>query len=239
MYSLPHGTPAQCDPDGDKPCCSHYRYGECGNTTAHCSCEDCTDYKRIKREWTESGGTQKWRHDGKCGEKYPLPDGTPGQCDPDGEYPCCNKNGQCSRDNLINCLNTKCIDYRVVAEIKKSGKNCTPTRLQSGFLKIACFDNNHNTIQFKCVIGDGFYEVNYKSSRSSSRFNGVTTICDNDLHFYQACGFNNKITNTDVFCGGYICKDTEGGKHKYINVGPKLVIKTQNEYRTSRNLRKL
>ena len=42
------------------------------------------------KDWKESGGALKWRYDGRCGENYPLPDGTPGQCDPDGENPCCN-----------------------------------------------------------------------------------------------------------------------------------------------------
>ena len=37
------GTPAQCDPDGENPCCSSSVYGKCGNTTKHCSCEHYTD----------------------------------------------------------------------------------------------------------------------------------------------------------------------------------------------------
>ena len=210
-YPLPDGTPAQCDPYGLHPCCSSGWDGECGNTTEHCTCRRCTDFKLFNKDRTESEGTQKWRYDGNCGEMYPLPEGTPAQCDPDGEYPCCDKNGQCSHDKPFHCLCTKCIDYRVVAEIKESGKNCTPAKLQSGFLKNSCFDNIRKTIQYKCISGDGFYEVNYYS-----RFYGVSKVCKSDPHFYQACGFNTEITNTDVLCGGYICEEKDGGEHKYV-----------------------
>ena len=88
-YPLPNGIPGQCDPNGDKPCCSGSRDGECGNTTEHCSCWDCTDYKILYREWEESRGTQMWRNDGKCGSVHRLPNGTAAQCDPDGNKPCC------------------------------------------------------------------------------------------------------------------------------------------------------
>ena len=187
-------------------------YGKCGNTTDHCSCEYCINYTRIYKEWAESNGTQKWRYDGKCGKKYPLPDGRPAQCDPDRENPCCNEYGKCSHDKPFHCLCTKCIDYRVVAEIKESGKNCTPAKLQSGFLKNSCFDNIRKTIRYMCISGDGFYEVNYRNSHDMS----VSKVCKSDPHFYQACGFDTEITNTDVLCGGYICEEKEGGEHKYI-----------------------
>ena len=65
--------------------------GECGNTTEDCNGLYSIDYRRIHREWRESNGTQKWRYDRKCGKDYPIPDGTPGQCDPDSKYPCCDK----------------------------------------------------------------------------------------------------------------------------------------------------
>ena len=169
-----------------------------------------TIYTRIYKEWAESNGTQKLRYDRLCGEIYPLPDGTPAQCDPDGEYPCCNENGQCSNYS-DNCLCPKCIDYRVYTEIQESGKNCTPAKLKSGFLKNACFYDNHKKIQYKCISGDSYYEVDYYS-----RLYGVSKVCKSDPHFYQACGFNTEITNTEVLCGGYICEEKEGEEHKYI-----------------------
>ena len=119
-YTLPDGTPAQCDPDGDKPCCSSGRYGECGNTAEHCSCWQCTNYKYPKW-WSESGGTQRWRYDGRCGSSYPLPDGTPGQCDPDGDKPCCGEHGWCG-DTATFCSCSSCTNYRrIYREWEESG----------------------------------------------------------------------------------------------------------------------
>ena len=43
-YPLPDDSPAECDPDGENPCCSDDWYGECGNTAEYCSCSDCVDY---------------------------------------------------------------------------------------------------------------------------------------------------------------------------------------------------
>ena len=223
-YPLPDGTSAQCDPDGENPCCSDNEYGECGNTTDHCSCEDCTNFTRIYKEWTESNGTQKWRYDGMCGKTYPLPDGTPAQCDPDGENPCCSdQHGICDHSSF-DCLCPKCIDYRVFTEIEESGENCTVARLHSGFLKKACFDNIDRNIYYECVSGNGYYKYNIKIKTNYNfgyislfmALAGVSKVCDNDPNFYQACGFDTEITNTDVLCGGYICEEKEGGEHKYI-----------------------
>ena len=119
-YPLPNGTAAECDPDGKNPCCSSSWYGECGNTTEHCSCYDCTNYKFAKW-WRESGGTQMWRNDGKCGDWYPLPNGTAAECDPDGENPCCSSgwNGECGKSRE-HC--DWCIDYsRIYGEWRMSG----------------------------------------------------------------------------------------------------------------------
>ena len=204
-HPLPDGTPAQCDPDGENPCCDSWRNGKCGKTTAHCSCEDCTNYTRLYR-----GGTQKWRYDGRCGIYFTLPDGTPAQCDPAGKYPCCNKYGFCNY-GTIDCLCHRCVDYRVFTEIEKSGENCTVARLHNGFLKNVCFVSSLNEIRYQCAGGVSDYKVNYKFGLV-----GFSEVCDNDQHFYQACGFNTEKTNTDVLCGGYICEEKEGGEHKFI-----------------------
>ena len=210
------GTPSQCDPDGDKPCCSgNSYYGKCGNTKAHCSCGDCTNYTRIYREWEESGSTKKWRYDGRCGRDYPLPDGTPGQCDPDGDKPCCSsgRDGECGNIES-ECICTGCLDYRVVREIRKSGENCILTKMISGFLKRVCFDVFRNRMYYKCIHSDVSYKAYYHYYHNHIK--SFTEVCDNDPHFYQACGFNTEITNTDVLCGGYICEEKEGVEHKYI-----------------------
>ena len=116
-FLLPDYTPGQCYPDGKKPCCSDKLLGECGNTTEHCSCEYCTDYRVIYKDWRESGGTKRWRYDGRCGNYNLLPDGSGAQCDPDGDTPCCNDtwDGKCG-NTTQHCSCKLCIDYKVIHE---------------------------------------------------------------------------------------------------------------------------
>ena len=223
-YHLPDGTLGQCNPGGDKPCCGEF--GECGNTTEHCNCENCTDYRRIYREWRESNGTQKWRYDGRCGWDYPIPDDTPGQCDPDGDKPCCD--GTWCDNGINHCLCDSCTDYRVVKAILNSGKNCTVAKIRStGFLKHVCFDEDHWTLYFKCVqYSEQNYRVRYDlHDMSVGRFHEnhkfVSKVCENDQQNYQACGIHQpqhtKMTNTDVLCGGYFCElKNHYGIHHYI-----------------------
>ena len=209
-YPLPDGKPGQCDPNGYKPCCSSALFGKCGNTPEHCSCFHCTNYTRIYRDWEESGGTQKWRYDGRCGGNNPLPDSAPAQCDPDGDKPCCNWFGRCG-NSKSDCLCNDCLDYNVLTEIKKSGENCTLAKLQSNFLKYTCFDGARDQIYNKCIYSNESYKANFHNY-----FSSASKLCDNDPKFYQACGFNTEITNTKVLCGGYISDQKIGGVHKFI-----------------------
>ena len=119
-YLLPDDTPAQCNPNGENPCCNSREDGVCGNTTQNCFCEECTNFSRIFWEWRESSGNQKWRYDGLCGRKYPLPDGTPAECDPDGENPCCDSYGKCGKTTK-HCLCYDCVNYMFVKDWKESG----------------------------------------------------------------------------------------------------------------------
>ena len=206
---LPDGTPAQCDPDGDKPCCGGSgSYKKCGNTTEQCSCRYCSDYRTIYKDWRESGGKQKWRYDGRCGDYYPLPDGTPAQCDPDGDKPCCSGT-VCRKSSDSNCVCNNCIDFRLVKTVKESGENCTVTRLSGGFLKNACFNENTFKFYFKCTNSDVFYE---------RKFYGVTEMCKNDAYAYQVCGlgFNTEIKNTYALCGSYFCVRSDGLYSEYV-----------------------
>ena len=156
--------------------------------------------------------TVKWRDDGLCHRKNTLPNGGAAQCDPDGENPCCGQYGNCGNDES-HCMCTNCVDYRIVREIKKSGQTCTLVKLRSAFLKYVCFMRNQ--IDYKCINLDGHYKPHY-SDENRNKFIGVSDACKNDPHFYQACGFNTEITNTDVLCGGYICKQHKEMKHDYI-----------------------
>ena len=207
-YPLPDGTPAQCDPDGDKPCCN--RYGDCGRTAEHCTCVDCTDYTGLYKDWRESNGALKWRYDGRCGGNYPLPDGAPGECDPDGDKPCCRPywnsethsyKKKCGNDE-DGCVCGDCVDYKVVKEIRNSGEKCTAAKIKNGFLKYVCFDDNKGRLFYKCLYSNQDYTIVGDSNR-------VSELCKNDPYAYQACIFYRKITNTDVVCGGYFCEHSD------------------------------
>ena len=54
----------------------------------------------------------RWGNDGRCGSDYPLPDGTPAECDPGGLYPCCNQWGRCG-GRTEDCACETCTDYRL------------------------------------------------------------------------------------------------------------------------------
>ena len=43
-YTLPNGSPGQCNPRGKFPCCS--KWGHCGETPGHCDCKECIDYRK-------------------------------------------------------------------------------------------------------------------------------------------------------------------------------------------------
>ena len=175
---LPDGAPGQCNPDGDKPCCSHNEHGECGNTADHCSCDSCTDYKILYKEWIESRGTQKWRYDGKCGSYYRLPDGTPGQCDPDGENTCCSNNGECVKtaEHCATNSNCYCQDYR---------------RIYSDW-------NKSN--------GTQKWRYDRRCSRYYPLPDGTPSQCDPDGE-NPCCNFSNFCTNYEEGCRCNYCVD--------------------------------
>ena len=160
----------------------------------------------------------------KCGSDYPLPDGSPGQCDPDSKHARC-----VHYPPYLECLNDyyfehqfcpDCIDYRIVRELKNSGKNCTIVNV-NGFLKNLCYDEDQNRQSFLCTNS----KVNYDANYQSLWFSGVSEVCENDPHSYQVCGFNTGISNSDVLCGSYFCEQkthisVDGWKnvtgHEYI-----------------------
>ncbi|CAL4122884.1 unnamed protein product [Meganyctiphanes norvegica] len=43
---LSDGRPGQCNPQGKHPCCNPVS-GWCGNSTRHCTCTGCTDYRKV------------------------------------------------------------------------------------------------------------------------------------------------------------------------------------------------
>ena len=206
-YTLPNGTVAECNPDGANPCCDNRRQ-YCGNTAYYCSCTECTDYKFIK--WWRESGKPIWRNDRRCGSNYPLPDGRAAECNPDGNNACCSESGQCGSTE-IHCFCTKCKDFKV----RESEKGCSIIKTETGFLKKMCFDEERSLMQYQCIHSDDdYYRPDYDSSL---RLKGVTEVCTNDKHGYQACGFHTEITNALVLCGGYFCKQRSvGEEYRYI-----------------------
>ena len=227
---LPDGTPAQCDPDGENPCCkdSYYSYeiSSCGNSSRYCSCDRCIDYRVIYRDWRESEGKQKWRYDGWCGSEYPLPDGTPAECDPEGDKPCCNNwkgYGSCGK-TIEDCLCEDCVDYGMVAALKKSGGNCTIAKSFSGFLKHVCFNETTRKFYFKCVNSDVNYNIQYNQTGMNEFYKNrmfkftlqISKKCQDDPYAYQACGLGGQITDEEVLCGAYICEQKYSENHRYV-----------------------
>ena len=222
-FPLPDGTPSQCDPDGEKPCCSGVKRGHCGNTKDICSCgvyyvgisywRECLDYRPIYKVWRESGGKQRWSPNGKCGPKYPLPDGSPTECDPDSEKPCCDHWDDNCKKFLRSCMCTECVDYRLVRTVRESGKSCAIARLESGYLKEVCFDEKSHQQHFKCPHSNTTYKMD---NHERIELRKVTAVCNNDPHAYQACGIGTQITQGDVLCGGYFCKQKNNKRHDYI-----------------------
>ena len=180
----------------------------------------------IFQEWRESNSSQKWRNDGRCGKNYPLLDGTPSECNPDGENPCCYKSEyltksiyQCG-NKYHQCLCHDCIDYRVVKEIRNSSfNNCSVVKVHGGFLRHVCFDDDKKQIFYKCLHSDVYYKAGYGTDSQLSlsyTINSVSKLCENDPHFYQACGAMNAITNSEVLCGGYLCEQKVSDGHQFI-----------------------
>ena len=215
--SLPDGTGSQCDPDGKKPCCSNSRLqGRCGNTS-DCDCNDCKNYNHVNEGWKKSGRKIKWRNDEWCGYQHPFPDGTPAECNPEGEKPCCSQSGKCRTPHSKTCACTKCIDYRIVKKIRESRADCTIVRLNL-YLKYVCFNETSHNFYYKCFNSDVYYEARLKDiDLLDSNLHHVTSVCDNDTHSYQACGFNTLESATlDAVCGGFFCKQEGSKEHKYV-----------------------
>ena len=143
----------------------------------------------------------KWRFDKKCGIKYPLPDGTAAECDPDGDGPCCDVElARCSGDSKA-CLGKDTIDYRIVREIRRTGQSCDVVNT-GGFLNTACFDEKKRQLDFRCPHS----AVRYKTVHVYGRY-FASSLCKSDPFAYQTCGlFSTMISeNTEQLCGGYMC----------------------------------
>ena len=122
-----------------------------------------------------------------------------------------------------------------MSELRKSGENCTVATVK-GFLKIVCFDETKNRQYFKCAHSDVNFEPTRKSVGYTYEFHSVNTVCENDPHVYQACGFTTKITNTDVLCGGLFCNNDYIRCVKNCSVDNECSVKPDTQQYTESNL---
>jgi|ERR1711874_48404 len=102
LYPLSDGSVAECDPNSEYWCCSEH--GFCGGTQEHCYCDTCVNYRPVQ----VSGSV---RTDRRCGPEFPLPDGSPAQCDGTSGNHCCSKHGYCG-PGPDHCACPGCVDYR-------------------------------------------------------------------------------------------------------------------------------
>ena len=111
------------------------------------------------------------------------------------------------------CLN--CIDYSLVRDIRNSKKNCIISNM-NGFLKYVCFDESKYKINHKCTFDKAIYDVKsvWSMWETDVKIFRVSNICEKDEFSYQACGFNTKVTNTDVLCGAYFCDKLQQKSHE-------------------------
>ena len=75
---------------------------------------------------SSTGAEKKWRDDGRCGSLNQLPDGTPAQCNPDGNTPCCDYRSQmCANATNNSCTcSPGCIDYREKKTLTEGKGEC-------------------------------------------------------------------------------------------------------------------
>ena len=168
-----------------------------------------------------SSGEKRWNFYGLCGMNIPLPDGSPTECDPDGDTPCCGAEGGC-HNSPAHCSCQTCVDYNTVRDIRQSGKECSVANA-SGFLVNACFDEESYLLTYKCILSSVKYNYEYVIHQNEESY--VSKLCEDDPKFYQVCGrLNSRITDiTDsvVLCGGYLCHDEKNGGVKFTKCNDK------------------
>ena len=81
------------------------------------------------------------------------------------------------------------------------------------FLKYICTTNTSTDISpttYKCHTSDEMYSR--LDNPYSDYSHGVTQLCSDDRHFYQACSISwGTITNSEVLCGDYLCDSWDFG----------------------------
>ena len=59
VFSTRRVAPLSVTRTGEHPCCTNALYGQCGNTTRHCSCQQCTNFTRLYEKLETIRGADK------------------------------------------------------------------------------------------------------------------------------------------------------------------------------------
>ena len=124
LHPLDDGTAAECDPNSEYFCCSEH--GFCGSTQEHCYCDTCVNYRPIDLLGSV-------RSDRRCGGEFPLPDGSPVQCDGNSGNHCCSKHGYCG-PGPDHCGCPGCVDYRWDKGLTFADTTVAKTSSSTGYL---------------------------------------------------------------------------------------------------------
>merc|ERR1711868_310696 len=76
-----------------------------GNYDKHQKWGNCKDTQVVV------AGEVTWRPDLRCGKKFPLPNGKPAQCNPNGRYYCCSPHNWCGKTSA-HCSCKGCVNYK-------------------------------------------------------------------------------------------------------------------------------
>jgi len=109
-FPLTDGSTSECDAISPNYCCS--KFGFCGPGQDHCECPECVDYRQspaARDNLVSAGG--KVRGDRRCGNEFPLADGSPSECEGEGPNHCCSKWGFCG-PGADHCSCPECKDFR-------------------------------------------------------------------------------------------------------------------------------
>ena len=104
----------------------------------------------------------------------------------------------------------------------KSGRKCTITII-GGFFKHLCFDEIQKHYYHMCAASEVPYEQNaaFDAGTGSYTLSRVSSVCENDPHVYQACGFSTKVTkvtkDSNYLCGGYFSASSDSGGGKFVD----------------------
>ena len=198
-HPLPDGTAAECNPDGDKPCCNTMT-GKCGFDVLNCVCDDCIDYRVLRAIRTSGKNCAVVKLNMHL--KYVCYNETTGKI----FYKCWNSDDIFYETRSKRLLTVYAGHRSFQALIHPSDIGMCEIMRERHIFYAPCSRQ-------RAKYTDYIVSFNVKVS---IKLDNVTALCDNDPYSYQACGFRTGISNSDVLCGGYFCKQEESTEHTFL-----------------------